>query len=131
MTQQEHLRSEGQKLPMFDSVSRDFAAMGKQRFEEIAKVQSELFDAVQEANKKWLDRLQSETALASDITSKLAASRSISDTTAACQEWAKRRMELLTEDGKQLMTDSQKLVERTTKLLSSGWPSNGRTGAAD
>ena len=106
------------------------AAMGKKRFEELAKIQSDLLEEIHEANQNWLDRIQSEAALASEFTSKLTASHSIADTTTACQEWAKRRMELFTEDGQRLMTNSQKFMERAAQFLSNGWLSNGRSGGS-
>jgi Phasin protein len=104
------------------------AAMGKKRFEELAKIQSDLLEEIREANQNWLDRMQSEVTLASEFSSKLTASHSMADTTTACQEWAKRRMELFTEDGQRLMTNSQKFIEKAAQFLSNGWLSNGRTG---
>ena len=104
------------------------AAMGKKHFDELAKIQSDLLEEIREANQNWLDRMQSEATLASEFSSKLTASHSIADTTAACQEWAKRRMELFTEDGQRLMTNSQKFIEKAAQFLSDGWLSNGRTG---
>jgi len=87
-------------------------------------------EEIREANQNWLDRIQSEAALASEFTSKLTASHSIADTTTACQEWAKRRMELFSEDGQRLMTNSQKFMERAAQFLSNGWLSNGRSGGS-
>jgi len=106
------------------------AAMGKKRFEELAKIQSDLLEEIHEANQNWLDRMQSEVTLASEFSSKLTASHSMADTTTACQEWAERRMELFTEDGQRLMANSQKFIEKAAQFLSNGWLSNGRTGGS-
>jgi len=106
------------------------AGMAKRRFEELAEIQSDLLEEIREANQNWLDRMQSEATLASEFSSKLTASHSIADTTTACQEWAKRRMELFTEDGQRLMTNSQKFMENAAQFLSNGWLSNGRTGGS-
>lgn len=105
-------------------------AMTKTRFEELSEIQSDLLKEIREANQNWLDRIHSEASLAAEFCSKLAASHSITDTTTACQEWTKRRMELLTEDGQYLMTNSQKFMEKTAQFLSNGWLSNGRTGGS-
>ena len=59
------------------------AAIANKRFEELAEVQSVLLEEIREANQNWLDRIQSEAALASEFTSKLTASHSIADTTTA------------------------------------------------
>jgi hypothetical protein len=37
-------------------------------------------------------------------------------------------MELFTEDGQRLMTNSQKFTEKAAQFLSNGWLSNGRSG---
>jgi hypothetical protein len=102
--------------------------MTKKRFDELAEIQSDLLEEIHEAGQNWLDRMQSEATLASDFSSKLTASHSIGDTTTACQEWAKRRMELFTEDGQRLMANNRKFMEKATQFLSNGWLSNGRTG---
>jgi hypothetical protein len=104
--------------------------MATKRFEELAEVQSDLLEEIREANQNWLDRIQLEATLTSEFSSKLIASHSIADTTTACQEWAKRRMELFTEDGQRLMTNSQKFMEKAVQLLSNGWLSNGRAGGS-
>jgi hypothetical protein len=94
---------------------------------DLTEIQSDLLAEIREANQNWLNRMQSEATLASEFSSKLATSHSIADTTMAYQEWAKRRMELFTEDGQRLMTNSQKFMERAAQLLSNGWLSNGGT----
>jgi hypothetical protein len=114
--------------PHGDKNSPDYAAMAKKGVEELSAVQSELFKEIRTANQNWLDRVESEVALASEFTSKLAASHSASDTTTACQEWAKRRMGLYAEDSKRLMTDGQKFMANAARLFSNGWFSNGRNG---
>lgn len=106
------------------------APIAKKRFEELAEIQSDLLEEIREANQNWLDRMRSEATLASEFSAKLTASHSIADTTTACQEWAKRRMELFTEDGQRLMTNSQNFMEKAAQFLSNGWLSNGRTGGS-
>jgi hypothetical protein len=105
------------------SLNPAMAAMGKKRFDDLANIQSDLLEVIREANQNWLDRMQSEATLAS-------ASHSIADTTAACQEWVERRMELFTEDGQRLMTNGQKFMEKAAQFLSNSWLSNGRTGGS-
>ena len=98
--------------------------------EEEFKIQADLLEEIREANQNWLDRIQLEATLASEFSAKLTASHSVADTNTACQEWAKRRMELFTEDSQRLMTNSQKSMEKAAQFLSNGWLSNGRTGGS-
>ena len=127
---QKEVPARAEKLSSLNGVPPVIAAIANKRFEELAEVQSELLEEIREANQNWLDRIQSEAALASEFTSKLTASHSIADKTTACQEWAKRRIELFTEDGQRVMTNSQKFMEKAAQFLSNGWLSNGRIGGS-
>ena len=60
-------------------ISLEFATMGKKRIEDFVNMQTELFENLQEANRHWLERVQSEATLASEFATKLTATRSISD----------------------------------------------------
>jgi DNA replication initiation complex subunit (GINS family) len=127
---QKEAPARAEKLSSLNPAPPAIATMAKKRFEELAEIQSDLFEEIREASQNWLDRMQSEATLASDFSSKLTASQSIADTTTACQEWAKRRMELFTEDGQRLMANSQKFMDKATQFLSNGRLSNGRTGGS-
>ena len=98
----------------------EFAEMGKKRVDEFVNAQTELVEKLQEMNRQWFDRAQSEANLASELASKLTAARSIPDAMAAYQEWASRRFEMMAEDGKHLLADTQKLTEAATHLLPNG-----------
>jgi hypothetical protein len=98
-----------------------FAETGKERAEQIFKLQAEFSKYLQEANKTWLARLQSEASLASQLASELAAARSIPETTTAWQHWTKRRIELFAEDSRRLLADTEKLMETGGRMLGNGW----------
>jgi len=108
----------------------ELAALGKQRLENFVNTQTELLDKIQETNRQWFDRIQSEADLASDFGSKLTAARSIPHAMIACQEWAARRFEMVAEDRRHLLTDCQMFTEAGARLLSSGWLPNGSRKAA-
>lgn len=103
-------------------VPAQFAAMGKKQIDEFVKMQAELLDKFQETNRQWLDRAKSEADLASEFASKLSAARSIPEAMTACQEWSTRRLEMMAEDGKHLLADSQKFMDAGARLMSAGWP---------
>ena len=64
----------------------EFAEMEKKRVEDFVNAQTELVEKLQEMNRQWFDRAQSEANLASELASKLTAARSIPDAMAAYQE---------------------------------------------
>jgi len=101
-------------------VPTEFAAMVKKRMEGLANAQSELLSELQETNRQWVERMQSEANLASEFHSKLTAARSIPDAMTACQEWTSRRFEMMAEDGKHLLADTQRFMEAGVRLMSNG-----------
>ena len=99
-------------------ISAEFAAMGKKCIDEFVNMQTELLGNLQETNRQWFDRAQSEATLASELGTKLTAARSIPDAMAACQEWSSRRFEMMVKDGKHLLADTQKFMETGSRLMS-------------
>jgi hypothetical protein len=97
------------------------AETGKERAEEVFKLQAEFSKYFQEANKTWLARLQSEASLASQFASELTVARSIPETAMAWQHWAKRRIELFAEDSSRVLADTEKLMETGGRMLGNGW----------
>ena len=57
----------------------ELAELGKKRIGEFVRVQTEFLDEVHEANRHWLDRIESEANLASEFASKLSSARSMPD----------------------------------------------------
>jgi DNA topoisomerase VI subunit B len=108
-------RTERSSLP--NLMPTEFAELGKKRIEEFVNTQKGLVEKLQEMNRQWFDRAQAEANLASELASKLTAARSIPDAMAAYQEWASRRFEMMAEDGKHLLADTQKFMEAATHLL--------------
>ena len=52
-----------QKSTLPNLMPAEFAAMGKKRLEEFTKAQTELLNKVEETNRKWFERMQSEANL--------------------------------------------------------------------
>jgi hypothetical protein len=120
MTNKELQTDKTQKSVLPNLSPLEFAAMGKERFEQLAAILSELFATFQELNQHWLDRVQSEATLASEFATKLTEARSIPETAMVCQELASRRVERIAEDGKHLLGDTQKFMATSARFLSNG-----------
>jgi len=117
MAQKESHAERTEKSSSPNLIPTEFAEVGKKRVEEFVNTQTELLEKLQEMNRQWFDRAQSEANLASELASKLTAARSIPDAMAAYQAWTSRRFEMMAEDGKQLLADTQKFMEAATRLL--------------
>jgi hypothetical protein len=112
-------------LPLMpDLLPAGFAESGKKRVQDLMNLQAELIKYVQEANKSWLARMQTEVAIASKFSAKLAAARSIPETGAAYQEWADRHIELLAQDAKRFVADTEKVLETGARVFANGWPND-------
>jgi hypothetical protein len=99
----------------------ELAALGKKRIGEFVRVQTEILDEFQEANKHWLGRIESEANLVSELASKLSAARSMPDAMAVSRDWATQYFTMLAEDGKHLADDTRKFMETGARLFSSGF----------
>lgn len=115
-----HIEKSARSSPL-NSAPMDLAEMGKKRVEATIAMQTELLDKLQEMNREWLARTQSEVDLASELASKLTAACSIPDAATACQEWASKRMNMFAEDRRRFVADSQKFVETSARSFSNGW----------
>ncbi len=128
MAQNESEANEAKESPA-TFIPSDLSAMGKKHLEELVAIQTEQLGKLQDMNRTWFDRMQSEANLASEFAAKLTAARSMPEVATAYQEWAQRHMEMAAEDAKRIFADSQKLAETGARLLSNGWRPNGHGGS--
>ena len=117
-TQAEKARTENPFPVSFDT--SDFAALGKKRMQAFVSAQTELLDEIQEANRRWMDRFQSEAHLASEFASKLSGARTIPDVMTVSRDWATRYFQMLAEDGKHFADDTRKLMETGARMFANG-----------
>jgi hypothetical protein len=95
----------------------ELAAIGQKRVEEFVDAQKDLLDDLMQTNWKWIDRFQSETQLASEFFTKVAAARTIPDALSVFQEWTSRRIGMMVDDGEQFAADTRKFLERGAHLV--------------
>jgi hypothetical protein len=88
---------------------------------------SELFDALQEMNRDWATRANAEVELGLKLTKKLNATHSLPEAIAVYQEWFKEEMGARAEDTRLLMSNGQKIIDVSSRFLSSSWTSAGPT----
>jgi len=123
VAQKERQSEQQSKALLLSQIPIDFAETAKNRFKGLANVQSELIEQFQETNRHWLDRAQAEANLASEFVSKLSLARSIPDAMTACQDWGSRRFEMMAEDAKHVLDDTQKFMQVGAHMLADGFAS--------
>lgn len=107
-----------------DQTAAELTAMGKKQIEEFAKVQTELLDQVRQANQQWMERLQLQANLAAKVATQLAAAHSVPEAMSIYREWTGQQLEMMANDGKHFLDDTQRLIGASARLLSNGWISN-------
>jgi hypothetical protein len=101
-------------------VSPDIAGMGKKNLETLAALQKEFLDALNKANQAWIAYLNEETALTSNFTKKMTATRSVPDVTAAYQEWVSQQIELLSKQARKGVEETQEFARACTEIMGDG-----------
>ena len=64
----EQRQAQGEQGLLSKQVTEELAAIGKQRFQDFVSAQDELLNQLRKVNEMWLDRLRSDTNLASEFT---------------------------------------------------------------
>jgi hypothetical protein len=91
------------------------------------QVQGEIFSALQEMSRDWMACATAEVELGLNLSKKLNAAHSVPDAMAAYQEWFSEEMGARAKDAHRIMSNGQKFMDASTRLLSNGWMSNGTT----
>jgi len=103
--------------------SPDFLKFGEAQTEATLALQKELADTYEQIGRAWLARVKSEADLWSDLATKMSSIRSAPDALGAYQQCVAQRMQLVVDDGRRLLEDSQKIMSTITRAMSNGWPS--------
>ena len=91
------------------------------------QVQSEFVNTLQDLTRDWMARATSEVELGLKLSKKLSAAHSVPDAIAAYQEWLSEEMAARSEDANRLLSNGEKFMDTSTRLLSNGWMSRGTT----
>jgi hypothetical protein len=116
MTQEEERR--GARSQADDNCSQKAAVNGGGLANEFVEAQSEIWERLWDANRVWLQRMQSETALTIEFASKLTASKSFAETAEVFRDWTAKHMELATEDTRRLVADAQHAMDSSMRFWS-------------
>ena len=84
---------------------------------------SEFFNALEEMSRDWMGRATAEVELGLKLSKNLTAAHSVPDAITAYQEWLSDEMNARAEDALLLLSNGQKIMETSSRLLSSSWTS--------
>lgn len=102
-----------QAMPPFVNWGQSDAAMA---------VQKAFLESYEQANRSWLARVQSEISLWSDLANKLSSTHSVPEAFEAYSKCVSQRMQMAAEDARQLVDESQQLMQKVTHSLGNKLP---------
>ena len=102
-----------QAMPPFVNWGQSDAAMA---------VQKAFLESYEQANRTWLARMQSEISLWSDLANKLSSTHSVPEAFEAYSKSVSQRMQMAAEDARQLVDESQQLMQKVTHSLDNRLP---------
>jgi hypothetical protein len=85
-------------------------------------LQKELVQSYGQANRAWLERVQSEAALWAELAAKLARTSSLPEAIEAYTHCVSQQIRMTAEDGKRLLDDSQQIARIMANLLPADGP---------
>ena len=103
-------------LPGFDFA--DIGKLGQKQADGFLDMQRQLWNLVEEANRSWIARAELERDLASDLANQLSTAKTLPDVAKVYQGWVGRRLQVLAEDNRRLVADSQKFMSAATRFFS-------------
>lgn len=102
------------------TTTQGFLQIGARRFESLMEVHKKLLNTFEQVQRDRLARTMEETKLASEFAAKVASARSIPEIMAIYQQWITNCEEMIAEDGRRFLHDSQKVANAALSLLSDG-----------
>jgi hypothetical protein len=88
---------------------------------------SEFFNVLREMGTEWMARARSEVELGLKLSKNLSAAHSVPDAITAYQEWLTEEMGARAEDARLLMSNGQKFIDTSSRLLANAWTSGSTT----
>jgi hypothetical protein len=99
-----------------------FLQPGNPPTDAMLRLQKELLEAYEQANRAWVARVKSEIDLWSGLASRMATIRSAPEAMQAYQECLAERMQMGAEDGRRVAKQCEEVMQRITRSFSNGWP---------
>jgi hypothetical protein len=94
-----------------------FGDMGVGNVKAALRLQTEMFDVLHDISRDWMARATSEAEFAFRLPNKLTAAQSVPDAFTAYHEWLNEWMSMCSEDGRRLVADSQRIMDKGVRCF--------------
>jgi hypothetical protein len=85
--------------------------------EAAVSLQKEMLQTYESLSRAWLERIQSEVGLWSDLAKTLTTSKSAAEALKAYAECISRQIQMSAEDGRHLFSDYQEITQKIAKVV--------------
>jgi hypothetical protein len=96
--------------------------MGPRSIKAALRLQMEMFEVLHDVGRDWLERAVSEAELAFNLPNKLTTAQTVPAAMSAYQDWLSEWMNMVSEDGRHFIADSQKIVDRSVSCFADRLP---------
>ena len=100
----------------------DVVNWGQHQTEAALNLQKTILESCEQASRTWIDRMQSEISLWSDLATKLGSTKSIPEAFEAYTKCMSQRMQMAADDGRKLVEEAQQMTQKVVQSLGNGRP---------
>ena len=100
----------------------DVANWGQHQSEAALNLQKTILESCEHASRAWIDRMQSEISLWSELATKLGGTKSIPEAFEAYTKCMSQRMQMAADDGRKLVEEAQQMTQKLAQSLGNGRP---------
>jgi hypothetical protein len=104
-------RSRSERAGRTDAMDAPFAEIGVHGVNAGLRMQQQMFHIFEDIGRDWFTRTAAKAELASKLPDRLTAAASIPDAVFAYQQWLGEWVEMVGEDNRRIISDSQKIMD--------------------
>jgi len=93
---------------------------GQHQTEAALNLQKTILDSCEQASRAWIDRVQSEISLWSDLANKLSTTKSVPEAFETYTKCMSQRMQMAADDGRKLAEEAQQITQKFAQSLRNG-----------
>ena len=100
----------------------DIVNWGQHQTETALNFQKAIMESCEHASRTWIDRMQSEISLWSDLASKMSSTKSVPEAVETYTKCMSQRMQMAADDGRKLVEEAQHMTQKFVQSLGNGRP---------
>ncbi|HET9718417.1 MAG TPA: phasin family protein [Pseudolabrys sp.] len=104
------------------AAAADVVNWGQHQTQAALDLQKAIVESCEHASRLWINRMQSEISLWSDLASKLSSTKSFPEALEAYTKCLSQRMQMAADDGRKLVEEAQQITQKFAQSVGNGRP---------